>query len=469
MTQCDIGLLGLAVMGQNLVLNMERNGFRVAVYNRTVARTDEFVKGPASGKNIYPVYDFDDLFAVLKKPRIIMLMVKAGSAVDDLLLALKPYLQPGDVIIDGGNSFYKDTERRSAVLGAEGLYYFGVGISGGEEGALNGPSIMPGGPQPAYGLIEPIFKAISAKVEGEPCATYLGRGGAGHYVKMVHNGIEYGDMQLIAEVYDLLKRGLGLDPTQLQEVFARWNEGVLSSYLIEITARIFSRVDEITGQPLVNLILDQAGQKGTGKWTSQDALDQGVAVPTLNAAVDARNLSAIQQERTSASTMLPYPVAPFKGDIDEFIAAAGDALYASKICSYAQGMSLLRIASQVLDYAYNPGEIARIWRGGCIIRARFLNDVTAAFAADPELPNLLLAPFFRDALLARQTAWRRVLQTAIGMGIPTPAMSASLAYFDSYRSQRLPANLIQAQRDFFGAHTYERIDRPGTFHTDWLA
>ncbi|RME48688.1 MAG: NADP-dependent phosphogluconate dehydrogenase [Chloroflexi bacterium] len=467
MKQQDIGLIGLAVMGQNLVLNMERNGFGVAVYNRTGAKTTAFMEGPAAGKNITATYTIEDLVAALKKPRIVMIMVKAGPAVDAIISQLRPHLESGDLIIDGGNSFFPDTERRSQELAADGIQYLGVGISGGEEGALWGPSIMPGGQREAYALVEPIFTAIAAKVDGEPCVTYVGPRGAGHYVKMVHNGIEYGDMQLIAEAYDILHRGLGLTTDELHEVFARWNEGVLSSYLIEITADIFTYIDEETGRPLVDLILDKAGQKGTGRWTSQNALELGVPTPTINAAVVGRIISAYKAEREKAAEILRGPDRAFSGDRDAFIEAVGDALYASKICSYAQGFALMRAASQEYEYDLNYSELARIWRGGCIIRARFLDDVRAAYADEPDLPNLLLAPFFQDAVASRQPAWRRVIQTAIELGIPTPAMSASLAYFDSYRSARLPANLIQAQRDYFGAHTYERVDKEGVFHTEW--
>ncbi|MFQ5595388.1 MAG: decarboxylating NADP(+)-dependent phosphogluconate dehydrogenase, partial [Anaerolineae bacterium] len=458
MGQHDIGLIGLAVMGQNLVLNMERKGFRVAVYNRTGSKTTAFVEGPAAGKNITATYEIADFVDALKKPRAIMLMVKSGWPVDAFIEKLKPHLEAGDLVIDGGNSFFRDTERRSEELAADGVQYLGVGISGGEEGALWGPSIMPGGQRGAYARVEPIYTAIAAKVDGEPCVTYLGPKGSGHYVKMVHNGIEYGDMQLIAEAYDILHRGLGLTNDELHQVFARWNEGVLSSYLVEITADIFTYIDEETGRPLVDLILDRAGQKGTGRWTSENALELGVATPTINAAVEGRIVSAFKAEREAAAGVLTGPDSAYSGDRDAFIDAVGDALYASKICSYAQGFALLRTASDEYDYGLKAGEIARIWRGGCIIRARFLDDIRAAYADAPDLPNLLLAPFFRDAVAGRQSAWRHVLQTAIDLGIPTPAMSASLAYFDSYRSARLPANLIQAQRDYFGAHTYERVD-----------
>jgi 6-phosphogluconate dehydrogenase len=467
MTRQDIGLIGLAVMGQNLVLNMARNGFGVAVYNRTGSKTTEFVGGPAASKNITPTYEIEDLIAALRKPRQIMIMVQAGSPVDAVIDQLKPYLEAGDLIIDGGNSFFSDTERRSKELRADGIQYLGVGVSGGEEGALWGPSIMPGGQRDAYALVEPIFEAIAAKVNGEPCVTYIGPRGSGHYVKMVHNGIEYGDMQLIAEAYDIMRRGLQLTAGDLHAVFVRWNEGVLSSFLIEITANIFTKIDDETGKPLVEMILDSAGQKGTGRWTSQNALDLGIAIPTITAAVDGRIISAHKSERQATSKALMGPTHTYTGDFDAFIQAIGDALYASKICSYAQGFALLRAASDEYEYDLNYGEIARIWRGGCIIRAKFLNDVTAAFKDQPDLPNLLMAPFFREAVDSRQFAWRHVIRTAIELGIPMPAMSASLAYFDAYRSARLPANLIQAQRDYFGAHTYKRIDKEGIYHTEW--
>jgi 6-phosphogluconate dehydrogenase len=466
MTQCDIGLIGLAVMGQNLVLNMERNGYRVAVYNRTSSTTQEFMQGAASGKNIQPAFSLEELVATLPQPRRVMMMVKAGAPVDSVIDQLIPYLAPGDLLIDGGNSYFKDTERRARNLEKAGFRFLGVGISGGEEGALWGPSIMPGGDAEAYKLVEPIFTAIAAKVNHEPCVTYIGQGGSGHFVKMVHNGIEYGDMQLIAEAYDLLQRGLGLQAHELQEVFARWNEGVLSSYLIEITARIFQAIDPETNKPLVEVILDAAGQKGTGKWTSQEALDLGAPTPTINAAVEARILSALKSERLAAARVFTQAASPIEKS-KNLIEDIGKALYASKICSYAQGMALLQIASQEYSYNLNLAEAARIWRGGCIIRARFLDDVRDAFHDQPGLPNLVLAPFFQKAIAASLAGWRNAIQQATRMGIPVPAMGASLAYFDGYRSGRLPANLIQAQRDYFGAHTYQRIDRAGVFHTEW--
>ncbi|MBS1252149.1 MAG: 6-phosphogluconate dehydrogenase, NADP(+)-dependent, decarboxylating [Anaerolineales bacterium] len=463
----DIGLIGLAVMGQNLVLNMEDNGFGVAVYNRTGSKTKDFIEGPAAGKNITATYEIEGLVAALKKPRAIMTMVKAGWPVDAFIDQLRPHLEPGDMIIDGGNSYFKDTERRTEELAEDGINYLGVGVSGGEEGARYGPSIMPGGQPEAYERVAPIFEAIAADVNGEPCVTYIGPRGAGHYVKMVHNGIEYGNMQLIAESYDVLQRTLGLSANELHDVFSEWNEGVLSSYLMEITADIFAEIDDETGKPLVDVILDKAKQKGTGKWTSQDAFDLGVPVPTITSAVEARVISGFKSEREAASEVLSGPDGTYSGDRETLIEAVHDALYASTICAFAQGMAALRAASAEYEYDLDYGEVAKIWRGGCIIRARFLDDIRAAFAEDPDLSNLLVAPFFREAVVGRQSAWRYVVQTAIGLGIPTPGMSSALAYFDSYRTARLPANLIQAQRDYFGAHTYERVDKEGTFHTEW--
>ena len=467
MTKYGFGLIGLAVMGQNLVLNIERHGFPVAVYNRTAARTEEFVAGPATGKKIKPCYSLQELVDSLEKPRKVMLMVKAGDPVDQTIAQLKPLLESGDLIIDGGNSFYKDTERRALELAQDKINYIGTGVSGGEEGALWGPAIMPGGQPEAYEMVEPILTAIAAQAEGEPCVTYIGPRGAGHYVKMVHNGIEYGDMQLIAESYDLMHRALNLSAQELHEVFAEWNEGELQSYLIEITRDIFARTDEETGKPMVDVILDEAKQKGTGKWTSQDALDLGAPLPTINAAVTSRIISAYKEERVTASQVLTGPEIAFDGDRDALIQDVRNALYAAKICSYAQGMALLKAVSQEYDYGLRLGDIAKLWRGGCIIRARFLNDITAAFERDPDLDNLLLDPFFKEAFLTRQASLRRVVQTAVSLGIPCLAFSASLAYFDAYRTARLPANLTQAQRDYFGAHTYRRLDKEGIFHTEW--
>ncbi|MBW1698305.1 MAG: NADP-dependent phosphogluconate dehydrogenase [Deltaproteobacteria bacterium] len=463
----DIGLIGLAVMGQNLALNMERNGFHVAVYNRTESTTHQFLDRVGSKKNITGTFSLEELIASLKRPRKVMLMVKAGAAVDAVIDQLKALLDKGDIIIDGGNSHFKDTEQRFNMLEREGILYMGVGVSGGEEGALTGPSIMPGGRKEAWKQLKPVFEAISAKIDSEPCVTFIGPRGAGHFVKMVHNGIEYGDMQLIAEAYDLMRRGLELTANELNDVFSRWNQGELSSYLIEITSDIFMKIDPESNQPLVDLILDQAEQKGTGRWTSQTALDLGVPIPTINAAVEARALSACREERQKAADVFPQSPSQFPCDRDGFIRDIGDALYVAKICSYAQGMALLRGGSIEYGYDLNYSDIARIWRGGCIIRAEFLNDIRFAFKDNPNLPNLLLAPFFRDAVIGRTASFRRVVQTAVQTGIPVPAMAASLAYFDAYRSKRLPANLVQAQRDYFGAHTYKRVDRQGVFHSEW--
>jgi 6-phosphogluconate dehydrogenase len=463
------GLIGLGVMGQNFVLNVERNGFEVAVYNRTAETTEKYIAGPAAGKNIKPAYTLKEFVDVLESPRKIMLLVKAGSPVDATIQQLIPLLDKGDLIIDGGNSFFTDTERRAKELESQGFNFFGMGVSGGEEGALWGPSLMPGGSRDAYKEVEPIMNAVAAKADedGEPCVTYLGPGGSGHYVKMVHNGIEYGDMELIAEAYYLLDRALGLSAQEFHEIFTEWNKAELSSFLIEITAKVFSKVDEDTGEPLVDVILDKAGQKGTGRWMGENALELGISIPTIIAAVNGRIISSQKEERVHASSVLTGPTKKYEGGSQKLIDATRDALYVSKICSYAQGMSLLKKAS--LEYGYNMdlGAIARIWRAGCIIRARLLNDITSAFNRNKDLPNLLVDDAFRESVNSRQESWRFVIQTAIESGIPMPAMSASLAYYDSYRSERLPANLIQAQRDFFGAHTFERIDKPGTFHADW--
>ncbi len=467
MNKQQFGLIGMAVMGQNLVLNIERNGFSVAVYNRTAARTEEFMAGEAKGKNIQAAYQVEELVDALEKPRKIMLMVKAGEPVDDTIAQLKPYLEPGDLIIDGGNSFFGDTERRARELAEAGINYIGTGVSGGEYGALWGPSIMPGGQPEAWEMVKPIFTAIAAKVNGDPCVTYIGPRGSGHYVKMVHNGIEYGDMQLIAESYDILKRIGGLSAAELHQVFGEWNQGELSSYLVEITADIFAKMDDETGQPLVEVILDEAKQKGTGKWTSQSAFDLGAPTPTINAAVESRIISAYKDERVTASQVLSSPEVQFDGDRAALIRDLRDALYVAKICSYAQGFALLRAASQEYDYRLKYGEIARIWRGGCIIRAAFLDDIRAAFERNPDLSNLLMDAEFGQAVQSRQGALRRVIQTAVTNGVPCLAFSSALAYFDAYRTARLPANLTQAQRDYFGAHTYRRIDKEGVFHTEW--
>ncbi len=463
----QFGLIGLAVMGQNLVLNIESKGFPVAVYNRTAEKTREFAQTRAAGKNIKPCYSVEEFVAALDRPRKVMLMVKAGKAVDDMLEQVVPHLSAGDIVIDGGNSYFADTARREEALAEKGIHYMGTGVSGGEEGALHGPSIMPGGPREAYDQVVPIFEAIAARTEDGPCVTYMGPGAAGHFVKMVHNGIEYGDMQLIAEGYDMLRSAIRIDAAELGDVFARWNRGVLGSFLVEITARIFAKVDPQTGQPLVEQILDKAGQKGTGKWTSQVAMDLGVATPTINTAVEQRILSAYKDERVRASKVLKGPRLRYRGGRQELIDGVHDGLYASKMCSYAQGMAMLRAASQEYNWNLNLGEIARIWKGGCIIRAAFLDKIKQAYLRDANLANLLLDREFSEAIMSRQGRWRMVVQTAARMGVAVPAFAASLGYFDSYRRDRLPANLIQAQRDLFGAHTYERVDKGGTFHTEW--
>jgi 6-phosphogluconate dehydrogenase len=464
-----IGIVGLGVMGHNLALNMERNGFPVAGYDLDPARTKAFLDGPGAGKNIIGVDSPAALMAVLEKPRRILLMVPAGPPVDSAIAHLKPHLEHGDILMDGGNSFFMDTERRNKALEAEGFNFIGTGVSGGEEGALWGPAIMPGGQREAWEATAPIFRAIAAKADdGQPCVDYMGPRGAGHYVKMVHNGIEYGDMQLIAEIYDLLHRGAGISNGELARIFSEWNEGDLKSYLIEITANILRRLDEESGEALVDFIMDEAAQKGTGKWTSQNALDVGAPIPTINAAVESRILSSLKAERVVASRILGGQTSPFTGDCAQLIGLAQKALYASKVTSYAQGFGLLKLASKEYNYDLNYAGIARIWRAGCIIRAGLLNDITSAFERNPELSNLLLDEAFRDIVLDHQSAWREVLQTGIGLGIPMLAISASLAYFDAYRSERLPANLTQAQRDYFGAHTYRRSDREGIFHTEWI-
>jgi 6-phosphogluconate dehydrogenase len=468
MTQQSFGLIGLAVMGENLALNVERNGFPISVYNRTAAVTQKFMAQRAQGKNFKDTYSIEEFVQSLARPRKILIMVKAGAPVDAVIAQLKPLLEPGDMIIDGGNSLYSDTERRTQELEAVNLGFVGMGVSGGEEGALNGPSLMPGGTHTAYGELAPILTKIAAQVDDGPCVTYIGPGGAGHYVKMVHNGIEYGDMQLIAEAYDLLKNTLGLDHNQLHEVFAEWNTtDELNSFLIEITADIFKCIDPDTNLPLVDVIQDAAGQKGTGRWTVQGALELGVPIPTMIAAVNARIMSFYKSERVAASKELTGPSGKYQGDTKELINKIRDALYCSKICSYAQGMALLSKASKEFNYNLSLSEIARIWKGGCIIRAGFLDKIKNAFIENPELPNLLLAPEFKQSILDRQSAWRDVLSVSNQLGVPVPAFSASLDYFDSYRRDRLPQNLTQAQRDYFGAHTYERTDKEGTYHTEW--
>ncbi|MBE9030108.1 decarboxylating NADP(+)-dependent phosphogluconate dehydrogenase [filamentous cyanobacterium LEGE 11480] len=466
----SFGVIGLAVMGENLALNVERNGFPISVYNRSREKTDRFMAERAVGKNVVAAYSLEEFVASLERPRKILIMVKAGGPVDAVIDQLKPLLDEGDILIDGGNSLYSDTQRRAAALEAEKFTFIGMGVSGGEEGALNGPSLMPGGTQSAYQYLEPILTKIAAQVDDGACVTYIGKGGAGHYVKMVHNGIEYGDMQLIAEAYDLLKNVAGLNQQQLHDVFASWNKTEeLDSYLIEITTDIFTKTDPDTGLPLVEVILDAAGQKGTGRWTVLEALEAGVAIPTIGAAVNARIMSSYKSERMDAAQQLTGPSKQFDGDVQQFIDKVRDALYCSKMCSYAQGMALLKAASEKYDYDLNLGECARIWKGGCIIRARFLDKIKKAFDEQPDLANLLLAPEFKQSVLDRQTAWREIIVAAAEYGIAVPAFSASLDYFDSYRRSTLPQNLTQAQRDYFGAHTYKRIDKEGVFHTEWMA
>ncbi len=455
----SLGILGLGVMGRSLAQNFTRNGFPPIGY-------DVAPKLPADF-DVKVTTSLEELVHSLTPPRTLFLMVPAGDPVDTAIASLKPYLQKGDLIIDGGNSFFQDTERRVKELAEEGLLFIGTGVSGGESGALWGPSLMPGGSAEAWPRIQPMFEAIAAKTEdGEPCVGWMGSGGAGHYVKMVHNGIEYGDMQLIAEIYDLLHRGAGISNQELAKIFTGWNQRELRSYLIEITAEILQHMDEETGQPLVDMILDEAAQKGTGKWASQNSFDLGIAIPTINSAVESRMISALKSERIEASKVLGS-ASTFTGDHQTLIAAAEQALYASKITSYAQGMQLLSAASQEYGWGLELSQIVRVWRAGCIIRAALLSDITAAYVANPTLPNLLLDNAFKEAVLSRQAAWREVVQTAIGLGIPMLANGASLAWFDAYRSERLPANLTQAQRDYFGAHTYRRVDKEGAFHTQW--
>lgn len=469
MKKASIGLVGLGVMGQSLALNMARNGFTVAGLDLDELKVTAFLNGKAAGKNIFSVPSPKALMAVLEKPRRILLMVPAGPAVDSAINDLTPYLEPGDILIDGGNSYFLDTERRSQALEAVGLNFVGMGISGGEEGALWGASMMPGGQAAAWEALKPILEAMSAKADdGQPCVVHIGPRGAGHYVKMVHNGIEYADMQMIAEIYDLLHRGVGLSNQELHDVFSAWNEGPLQSYLIEITADILKKQDEYTGQDLIDLIFDEAKQKGTGKWTSQNALDIGAPIPTINAAVESRILSGLKEQRVKASEMLAGPNSRIQTDKQAFIQTAHNALYASKITAYAQGMGMLRIASEAYEYDLNLREIAKIWRAGCIIRARLLNEIMDAYEEQPDLVNLLLHDSFILAIAERQDDWRSVVAAGIHQGIPMLAISSSLAYFDAYRTKRLPANLTQAQRDYFGAHTYRRLDRDGVFHTEWV-
>jgi 6-phosphogluconate dehydrogenase len=466
----DVGLIGLAVMGENLVLNMESHGYVVAVYNRTLARVDDFLAGRAKGKHIIGCHSVKELVAALKRPRKVMMMVKAGSAVDQVIEEVAPLLEPGDILIDGGNTHYPDTTRRTRALKERGLLYVGTGVSGGEEGALRGPSIMPGGDPAAWPHIKPIFQAIAAKApDGSPCCDWVGNEGAGHYVKMVHNGIEYGDMQLIGESYHLLSALVGLDAAALHDVFARWNKGALDSYLIEITRDIFGYRDPETGKPLVDLILDAAGQKGTGKWMVGSATELGIPLTLITEAVFARCLSAQKDERVAAAKVLKGPTPRLTGDRETFIRDVEMALYASKIISYAQGFALLRAMAKESGWTINNGAVALMWRGGCIIRSVFLGKIKEAFDRNPQLTNLLVDPYFAAEIERAEPGWRRAVVAGVANGIPLPAMSAALAYFDGYRSARLPANLLQAQRDYFGAHTYERVDRPRGqfFHTNW--
>jgi len=457
-------------MGENLILNMESKGFTVGCYNRTVSKVDRFLEGRAKGKKIIGARSIEELVEALAKPRKIMLMVKAGQPVDDFIELLLPHLGEGDIIIDGGNSFFGDSIRRTRYVESKGLLYIGTGVSGGEEGALSGPSIMPGGSPAAWPHVKPIFQSIAAKVaDGTPCCDWVGSDGAGHYVKMVHNGIEYGDMQMISEAYFLMKHLLGMTPDEMHLVFEEWNEGELDSYLIEITRDILAHVDEETGKPMVDVILDTAGQKGTGKWTSQSALDMGTPAPTVAEAVFARFMSALKEERVVASKFLKGPAASFEGDRAAMIEEIRQALYASKICSYAQGFQLMKMAGAEFGWELDLGGIALMWREGCIIRAQFLGRIKDAYDEDPGLQNLLLARYFTQALDRSQAAWRRVVAMAVENGIPVPAFGSALAYYDGYRNDRLPANILQAQRDYFGAHTYERVDKPRGefFHTNW--
>ncbi|WP_019241383.1 MULTISPECIES: NADP-dependent phosphogluconate dehydrogenase [Bacillus] len=464
----QFGVIGLAVMGKNLAFNIESRGYAISVYNRSREKTDEMML-EAKGKKILPTYTLEEFVHSLERPRKIMLMVKAGAATDVTIQQLKPLLEKGDIVIDGGNTFFQDTIRRNKELSELGIHFIGTGVSGGEEGALKGPSIMPGGQKEAYDLVAPIFQEISAKVNGDACTTYIGPDGAGHYVKMVHNGIEYGDMQLICEAYFLLKNVLDLDAKELHDVFTEWNQGELDSYLMEITADIFSKYDDETGKPMVDIILDRAGQKGTGKWTSQSALDLGVPLPIITESVFARFLSAMKEERIIASQKLTGPKAmKYEGDKKALIEAVRRALFMSKICSYAQGFAQMRLASEEYNWNLQYGDIAMIFRGGCIIRAQFLQNIKEAYDRNPNLQNLLLDDYFKNVVESYQASLREVIALAVMSGIPVPCFSAALSYYDSYRAERLPANLLQAQRDYFGAHTYERVDKDGIFHTEWL-
>ena len=466
----DIGLIGLAVMGENLALNIERNGFPISVFNRTTAKVEEFVTGRGRGKKVTGTRTIPDFVASLRRPRKVVIMVKAGKPVDETIQQLLPHLEKGDIVIDGGNSLFTDTERRFSDLTPRGIHFMGMGVSGGEEGALWGPSLMPGGPKEAYETVSPILRKISAKIGKEECCAFIGNGGAGHFVKMVHNGIEYADMQLICEAYHILHNGLGLSVDRLQKVFAEWNKGDLDSFLIEITSKILAVKDPVTGKPLVEMIQDRAGQKGTGKWTVEAALDFAIPSATISEAVFARALSAMKEERVRAAQVLKGPPVKRCKATAAAIQAVRDSLYASKICCYAQGFALMHVASEEKGWNLDLGTIAMIWRGGCIIRARFLQRIKDAFNRSAQLSNLLLDPYFKGIVQKGQRNWRKVVSDAVLAGIPTPAFSSSLAYFDSYRSARLPANLLQAQRDYFGAHTYERVDQPPGrfFHFDWV-
>jgi 6-phosphogluconate dehydrogenase len=464
----QVGVIGLAVMGKNLAFNIESRGFTVSVYNRSPEKTHDLLK-EAEGKNLSGAFSVEEFVESLEVPRKILIMVQAGKATDSTIEQLLPYLDQGDIIIDGGNAYFPDTQRRSKDLEEKGFRFIGAGVSGGEEGALKGPSIMPGGQESAYQLVEPILTAISAKVDGEPCSTYIGPDGAGHYVKMVHNGIEYGDMQLICEAYHLLKDVLNLDAKELYEIFTEWNKGELDSYLIEITADIFSKYDSETGKPMVDIILDSAGQKGTGKWTSQSSLDLGVPLSMITESVFSRFLSAMKEERVDASKILNGPTTvTFQGNKAEFIENVRKALFTSKIVSYAQGFAQLRAASDEYGWDLKYGSLAKIWRGGCIIRSRFLQNITDAYENNADLKNLLLDPFFKDIVENYQGAWRQTVSAAVTQGIPVPGFASALAYYDSYRTERLPANLLQAQRDYFGAHTFKRVDKEGSFHYNWM-
>lgn len=468
MAKQQVGVIGLAVMGKNLAFNIESRGYSVSVYNRSAEKTEQMMS-EADGKQVVPQYNIEDFMNSLEKPRKILLMVQAGKGTDAVIESLMPFIEKDDILIDGGNANFRDTQRRSKELIEKGINFIGTGVSGGEEGALTGPSMMPGGPKEAHELVRPMLEAISAKVDGEACTTYIGPDGAGHYVKMVHNGIEYGDMQLISETYYILKHVLGLDTDELHDVFKEWNEGELDSYLIEITADIFTKKDDETGQPLIDVILDTAGQKGTGKWTSQSSLDLGIPLPVITESVFARYISAMKDERVHASKILTGPeVKPYEGDKKELIESVRRALYLSKIISYAQGFAQLRAASEEFKWDLKYGKIAMIFRGGCIIRAGFLQKIKEAYDQDDQLANLLLDPYFKDIADRYQSDLRNVLSVAIENGIAVPGLSAAISYYDSYRAERLPANLLQAQRDYFGAHTYERTDKEGHFHTEWM-